>query len=131
MGGSGKPTPDCGPAGFLTAVPVRSASALSASLFGPAEGPQTCARSVMSTPAFGRRHARVSRPRVVGTLLGLAAGITALTACNPPQPQRIITSAYTTGYTWFDNTPPGSGEISHPVLHAKAGGTGTYADPIT
>ncbi|MGZ4665007.1 MAG: hypothetical protein ACXV5Q_08195 [Frankiaceae bacterium] len=85
----------------------------------------------MGTLAFLSRHARVRRRRVVGTLLALAAGITAVTACNPPQPQRVITSAYTTGYTWFDNTPPGSGEISHPVLHAKAGGTGTSANPIT
>jgi hypothetical protein len=91
----------------------------------------SCARSVMGTLAFLFRSARVSRPSVVGTVLALAAGITALAACDAPQPQRIITSAYTTGYTWFDNTPPGSGEISHPVLHAKAGGTGTYANPIT
>jgi hypothetical protein len=39
--------------------------------------------------------------------------------------------AYTTGDSWFDNTPPGSATISHPVLHKKAGGKGTYADPVT
>ena len=39
-------------------------------------------------------------------------------------------TAYTTGYGWPDNTPPG-GAISNPVLHATAGGTGSYADPIT
>jgi hypothetical protein len=42
-----------------------------------------------------------------------------------------ITKAYLTGYSYFDNTPPGSASISNPVLHAVAGGTGTYADPIT
>ncbi|GAA5144422.1 hypothetical protein GCM10023321_00770 [Pseudonocardia eucalypti] len=36
-----------------------------------------------------------------------------------------------TGYSYQDNTPPGSAEVSNPVLHKKAGGTGTYADPIT
>jgi hypothetical protein len=36
-----------------------------------------------------------------------------------------------TGYGWWDNTPAGSSEISNPVLHQSAGGTGTYADPIT
>jgi hypothetical protein len=36
-----------------------------------------------------------------------------------------------TGYSWFDNTPPGSAEVSNPILHKKAGGHGTYADPIT
>ena len=43
----------------------------------------------------------------------------------------LIPAAYTIGYTWFDNTPAGSTVISHPVLHARAGGIGTYADPIT
>jgi hypothetical protein len=36
-----------------------------------------------------------------------------------------------TGYGWWDNTPPGSSEISNPVTHQAAGGTGSYADPIT
>ena len=44
--------------------------------------------------------------------------------------EEMIT-AYTTAYTYWDNTPPGSADISNPVLHQKAGGTGTYADPIT
>lgn len=45
--------------------------------------------------------------------------------------------AYVTGYSWFDNTPPGSAQIAYPrssgypTLHDLAGGTGTYADPIT
>jgi hypothetical protein len=39
--------------------------------------------------------------------------------------------AYITGYTYWDNTPPGSAEISKPVVHRKAGGTGTYKDPVT
>ncbi len=36
-----------------------------------------------------------------------------------------------TGYSWQDNTPPGSATVSHPIVHKAAGGTGTYADPIT
>ena len=40
-------------------------------------------------------------------------------------------TAYLTGYTWWDNTPAGSAAIAHPVLHSRAGGVGTYADPIT
>lgn len=39
--------------------------------------------------------------------------------------------AYVTGYSYWDNTPPGSTEISDPVIHPAAGGTGTYQDPIT
>ncbi|MEV6010930.1 discoidin domain-containing protein [Streptomyces sp. NPDC051976] len=38
--------------------------------------------------------------------------------------------AFLTFYGWYDNTPPG-GDISYPVLHDTAGGTGTYADAIT
>lgn len=33
-------------------------------------------------------------------------------------------------YGWNDNSPPGCG-IAYPVVHRCAGGTGTYADPIT
>jgi 3D (Asp-Asp-Asp) domain-containing protein len=36
-----------------------------------------------------------------------------------------------TGYSYQDNTPPGSADICCPILHQKAGGTGTYNDPIT
>lgn len=51
---------------------------------------------------------------------------------NAPGPgETVITTAYITGYTYYDNTPPGSPEISHPILHSLAGGTGTYSDPIT
>jgi Ni/Co efflux regulator RcnB len=49
---------------------------------------------------------------------------------TPPITQGIDIEAYTTGYGWPDNTPPG-GAISNPVIHQTAGGTGTYADPIT
>lgn len=45
--------------------------------------------------------------------------------------ERIVTTTYTTAYTWYDNTPAGSSAISHPILHKTAGGTGTYEDPIT
>jgi len=36
-----------------------------------------------------------------------------------------------TGYSYQDNTPPGSADICCPQLHQKAGGQGTYEDPIT
>lgn len=38
---------------------------------------------------------------------------------------------YLTGYSWWDNTPPGSAAIARPVIRHRAGGTGTYDDPIT
>jgi hypothetical protein len=48
-------------------------------------------------------------------------------AAGPSRQLRI----WLTGYSWQDNTPPGSSTVSHPILHKDAGGTGTYADPIT
>ncbi len=40
-------------------------------------------------------------------------------------------TAYITGYSFWDNTPPGSAAIARPVVHRSAGGKGTYKDPIT
>lgn len=57
------------------------------------------------------------------------------TACSgvPPRgkEESIRKDVFVTAYTWFDNTPPGSSAISHPVRHKEAGGAGTYADPVT
>ncbi len=60
------------------------------------------------------------------------------TVCNatvtvtvPVNPNEIRHQAYTTSYSYWDNTPAGSALISHPILHSVAGGIGTYADPIT
>lgn len=38
---------------------------------------------------------------------------------------------FLTGYSFWDNTPPGSAAIARPVIRQRAGGTGTYQDPIT
>lgn len=38
---------------------------------------------------------------------------------------------YRTAYTWHDNTPPGSAVIARSVVHDRAGGVGTWEDPIT
>jgi hypothetical protein len=48
---------------------------------------------------------------------------------NNGQEQRF--NAYLTGYSYWDNTPPGSAAIARPVIHRRAGGTGTYNDPTT
>ena len=47
------------------------------------------------------------------------------------QPMTRSFRGYLTGYTFWDNTPPGSSAIARPVLRNRAGGTGTYEDPIT
>ncbi|MCP2329469.1 hypothetical protein HDA40_007976 [Hamadaea flava] len=56
------------------------------------------------------------------------APATATTGSPSSQPS---INAYITGYSYFDDTPPGSADLANPVLHDQAGGTGTYADPIT
>ncbi|WP_121253719.1 glycoside hydrolase family 6 protein [Nocardioides ferulae] len=65
-----------------------------------------------------------SRPAAVASPI---AGPDAGTASGSVQ----IDTAYLTGYTRFDNLPRGSRAISHPAVHRRAGGTGTYRDPIT
>ena len=40
-------------------------------------------------------------------------------------------TASLSGYSFQDNTPPSTAIISMPVLHAKAGGRGSFQDPIT
>ncbi len=73
--------------------------------------------------------------------LGMASAVF-LAACNvsfaQDAPNLLVPNGveqtfrgYLTGYSYWDNTPPGSSEISHPVLHDVAGGVGTYRDPIT
>lgn len=99
---------------------------------------------------------RVARAVVaLSTLAVLGAGIGVLTlswsishpaprppseqtppATTPPeQPEQSgqsrQLSIWLTGYSWQDNTPPGSSKVGEPVLHQVADGTGTFADPIT
>jgi 3D (Asp-Asp-Asp) domain-containing protein len=60
----------------------------------------------------------------------------AIDAGNAPLDGGSLMSVYVTFYGWADNSPPG-GAIAYPksdgypTLHDAAGGTGTYADPIT
>jgi 3D (Asp-Asp-Asp) domain-containing protein len=57
-------------------------------------------------------------------------------AADAPGDSGSTMSVYVTFYGWADNSPPG-GAIAYPqsdgypTLHETAGGTGTYADPIT
>lgn len=45
--------------------------------------------------------------------------------------REVSFTAYLTGYSFWDNTPPGSAAIARPVVHRTAAGSGTYHDPIT
>lgn len=67
--------------------------------------------------------------------VGFAAVAVLASACSresgqPPTGNNQLT-IWLTGYSWQDNTPPGSSIVGEPVLHKQAGGEGTFADPIT
>ncbi len=59
---------------------------------------------------------------LISTLTGLFGGTQAYAA--------TAQQSFLTFYGWYDNTPPG-GDISYPQIHSTAGGTGSFADPIT
>lgn len=49
---------------------------------------------------------------------------------TPTPPTGTTTIKSITFYGWPDNSPPGPA-IAYPGLHKQAGGTGTFADPVT
>lgn len=62
---------------------------------------------------------------IIGVLLTAAVSPSMAVAATP-----VNVTALTTWYGAKDNCPPG-GAIAYPVIHSQAGGTGTWADPIT
>jgi hypothetical protein len=87
--------------------------------------------SPSGTPGNGTSPAPVAPAPVPTAGRPTSAGGSGSTS-TPSSPGGTTTlKAFVTGYSYFDNTPPGSLAISHSVLHPSAGGTGTYDDPIT
>ena len=68
----------------------------------------------------------------VGVLATAILAITTGTSGAAPRVSRQPSSVtdWVTFYGWVDNSPPGPA-IAHPCIHQSAGGTGTYADPVT
>ncbi len=79
---------------------------------------------------FKRRVRARSLVTVFAALLSLVVAL--LVGGNAASASSSATTeqAFITMYGWYDNTPP-SATISYPVIHQTAGGTGTWADPIT
>ena len=70
----------------------------------------------------------------VAAVLAVVVALASACSRTPEQPKASGPNQLTiwlTGYSWQDNTPPGSSTVGEPVLHKEAGGQGTFADPIT
>lgn len=100
----------------------------------PTARPPTAMSSTAPRPTTGTRRGRGATLKALGiavvVLLIAGAEMAGIQAYFPSQKPRAL-RIWLTGYSWQDNTPPGSSVVSHPMVHTTAGGTGTYADPIT
>jgi hypothetical protein len=67
---------------------------------------------------------------VLTVCIALLTAVAAMLVGAPTAGASTTQKAYLTFYGYWDNTPPGSA-IAYPQIHKTAGGTGTYADPIT
>ena len=80
---------------------------------------------------------RISLRTAVSGLV-LIASLFMMTAADAvvQAPAPVTRSMYVTLYGWPDNSPPGNSisyprSEGYPTVHDVAGGTGTYADPVT
>jgi len=80
-------------------------------------------------PTTRRQHVRSAAFACIALLLLVAAMLAGGTTASAATP-RATQQAFVTFYGWWDNTPPGA-DIAFPQIHQTAGGTGTWADPIT
>ncbi|MDT7772734.1 MAG: hypothetical protein QOC67_1658, partial [Pseudonocardiales bacterium] len=72
------------------------------------------------------------RSALVAAVLGTVVVLACACSKTPQQPEAAKQlTIWLTGYSWQDNTPPGSSIVGEPVLHKQADGQGTFADPIT
>jgi len=103
--------------------------------------PDTALRAHTSPGTLMRKASPRATPKRTGAAASNAEGVsnavplsqktgTLATVARPAQAPQTL-QAYVTGYSYFDNTPPGSPAISHPVIHRTAAGLGTFSDPIT
>jgi len=111
-----RPAPDDGVTG---AVPPAERTAPGAAAVPPTSAPSGRASGVKPSGAkpAGPKASSSDRPTA------------AAQAARPATGKQIRIEL--TGYSFYDNTPAGSAEVSHPILHHTAGGRGTFADPVT
>ena len=95
--------------------------------------PVASTRATGSAPASRSATSTSSSARATsGTGSSRPAAASTSTPSRPvaAAPSGTPLRAFVTAYTWFDNDPPGPA-IASPVIHGQAGGSGTYADPVT
>ena len=66
----------------------------------------------------------------LGAAVGTAVIVGTAGAATTADQGREMT-VLVTGYTWHDNTPAGSDAVAYPVGRERAGGAGTFEDPVT
>lgn len=113
----------CCPRAFLAAlllVVITSCAPAREQPPGPSVSAEPTATAPTSEPASADPTAA---PTAVPT--------SAVPAPVTPPPNLDTRQVEITWYGAWDNDPKGSTAIDHPVLHQTAGGTGTWADPLT
>jgi LysM repeat protein len=122
------------PAAAPAAVPFRPVTPPAPAM--PAPGKHAAAHAApQAKHAAGDAMASMAPKAKSSTPKHLASGSTgsakksaaSVKSTGPAKQMKI----WLTGYSFQDNTPAGSAKVSKPILHKNAGGTGTYADPIT
>src|SRR5687768_13826608 len=69
--------------------------------------------------------------KLIAAIAAALSLVAAVVLAAPAQAAEVRYRSFVTGYSYYDNTPPGSPDISHPRIHKTAGGVGTWRDPIT
>ncbi|MEP7160232.1 MAG: hypothetical protein ABI746_03950 [Dermatophilaceae bacterium] len=126
------------------APPTSSTSTVPTATAPTSSVPTATAPTTTTSPPPTSTSTRATRPPLAATSAtpppsAPAPKVKAPTAQAPAPKARAQAQApagttlrvFLTGYTWYDNTPAGSAVLSHPVVHASAGGSGTWGDPLS
>ena len=117
----------------VTLFAIASVGVACSAADGAASADPATASTGAANPLIGFEHGQAHLPFGATSSTATAPAPTS-TATAPaptaPAPTGTLKSLYVTFYGWPDNSPPGAG-IAYPGLHSQAGGTGSYADPIT
>jgi hypothetical protein len=122
--GSGQQSDD---AGVATPAPTQTSQPAPTTTTTPTAAPtQTAPAPTQTAPAPTQTAPAPTQTAPAPTSTSTAPAPTSTSTA----PAANLLNEEVTFYGWPDNSPPGAG-IADPIIHSKAGGTGTYADPIT